>query len=85
MPDQPMDLQDQPMSMQEQVEKFSKVVYVGGEVHVDVWLGLCMAAPCRPQQKLLPSCMACHLLRACDMLHSMHPQSCQMHASCIAC
>ena len=44
-----------------------------------------MAALCGPQQKLLPSCMACHS-RACDMLHNMHascttglPNACQSH------
>ena len=41
-----MHLQGPRMSMEEHIAKFCKVIYVGGELLVDVCLGLCMAAPC---------------------------------------
>ena len=40
-----MRLQGPHTSMEEQIEKFSKVIYVGGELHVNVCLGLCVTAP----------------------------------------
>ena len=48
-----MGLQAPPMSMEDQIDTFSKVIYVGGELHVDVCLGLCMTASSGWWQKLL--------------------------------
>ena len=31
------------MSMKEQIAKFSKIIYVGGELRVHVFMGLCVA------------------------------------------
>ena len=74
------------MSMKEQIRNFSKIIYVGGELRVDVCMGLCMAALGGWWQKLL--CAKLHDLQIAGpaVLHSMHasctvwpPHAWQLH------